>query len=89
MKEEKKDKGGYAYRCGWDTLPKAGFSSFVLECGRLGVRKLTFFKEVYACRVITPTCHFKCITPYAMSLIKIFCLHAHNKHAGNQCVIHI
>ncbi len=28
---EKKDEGGYSHWCGWDTLPKAGFSSPVLE----------------------------------------------------------
>lgn len=27
---KKKDEGGYSRWCGWDTLPKAGFSSPVL-----------------------------------------------------------
>lgn len=31
LKHEKKDEGGCARRCGWETLPKAGFSSLVFD----------------------------------------------------------
>lgn len=34
LKSEKKDEGGYACWCGWDTLLKAGFSSLVLGSGQ-------------------------------------------------------
>lgn len=44
LTRKKKDKGGCARWCGWDTLPKAGFSSFVLGSGRLCTGELTFFQ---------------------------------------------
>lgn len=31
IERRKKDKGGYACRCGWHTLPKGEFSSLILK----------------------------------------------------------